>query len=56
MGIIQEITLNMARRCCGHRIGNKQKGHSAVQHVPPYLCSLLARVMAELQVWLEPTQ
>ena len=31
-----------------HRIGNK--GNSAVQHVPLYLCSLLARIMAEQPV------
>jgi hypothetical protein len=33
-----------------HRIRNKLKGNSAVQHVPLLLCSLLARIMAEQPV------
>ncbi len=33
-----------------HRIGNKKKGNSAVQHVALFLCSLLVRIMAEQPV------
>ena len=42
-----------------HRVGNKQQGHSAVQHVPLFLRNCLARVMAKGPVqhfyWPEKT-